>query len=316
MDRKIRFCFSLFILLFVSIPVFSQSAYLPLNQEYNRSLQKALYSKNIRFHTSIRPYAFGDIKAVVNYDSLQSLLRMNRVIEKKWKQKAWDKFFNDDVITLYKKKFSLVMNPLMNFSYGHDFVENKNVWVNTRGIEVKGRIGKNFTFYTNYYENQGAFVNYIDTAIREKMVIPGQGRVQYYLDSTGKHLYLNGKGFDYSSATGYISVTAGKHFMFQLGHGKNFLGDGYRSLLLSDNAYANAYFKMEINFWHMKYLVLYNQYLDMHEDIPEIGYARKYSAVHYLSWAISKQVNLSFFDAIIWQATDTLGHYQIGRAHV
>ena len=310
MDRKIRFCFSLFILLFVSLPAFSQSAYLPLNQEYNRSLQKALYSKNIRFHTSIRPYAFQDVKIVVNYDSLQSLLRMNRVIEKKWKQKAWDKFFNDDVITLYKKKFSLVMNPLMNFSYGHDFVENKNVWVNTRGIEVKGRIGKNFTFYTNYYENQGAFVNYIDTAIREKMVIPGQGRVQYYLDSTGKHLYLNGKGFDYSSATGYISVTAGKHFMFQLGHGKNFLGDGYRSLLLSDNAYANAYFKMEINFWHMKYLVLYNQYLDMHEDIPEIGYARKYSAVHYLSWAISKRVNLSFFDAIIWQATDTLGHYR------
>ena len=309
MDRKIRFCFSLLILLFVSMPLFSQSSYLPLNQEYNRSLQEALYSKDIRFHTSVRPYNFRDVRAAVNYDSIQLLLRMNRVMEKKWKQKAWDKLFNDDVITLYKKDFSLVVNPLMDFSYGHDFVENKNVWINTRGLEVKGRIGKNFTFYTNFYENQGAFVNYIDTVIREKLVVPGQGRVQYNIDSTG-NLYLNGRGFDYSSATGYISFAAGKHFIFQLGHGKNFLGDGYRSLLLSDNAYANAYFKMEITFWHMKYLVLYNQYLDMSENIPEIGYARKYSTVHYLSWAISKRVNLSFFDAIIWQATDTLGHYR------
>lgn len=310
MDRKIRFCFSLFILLFVSLPAFSQSAYLPLNQEYNRSLQKALYSKNIRFHTSIRPYAFRDVNALVNYDSLQSLLRMNRVIEKKWKQKAWDKLFNDDVITLYKKDFSLVVNPLMNFSYGHDFVKNKNVWINTRGIEVKGRIGKAFTFYTNFYENQGIFVNYIDSFIRKNKVVPGQGRLHVYLDSTGEHLYLGGKSFDYSSATGYISFRAGRFFSFQLGQGKNFLGDGYRSLLLSDNSFANAYFKMEVNIWHIKYLVLYNQYLDLGEDIPEVGYARKYSTVHYLSWAISKRVNLSLFDAIIWQATDTLGNYR------
>ncbi len=310
MNSVSKFALSFVVIFLLSFPVFSQSAYLPLNQEYNRSIQEALYSRNIRFHTSVRPYNFRDVRAAVHYDSIQSLLRMTRVMNKKWKQKAWDKLFNDDVITLYKKDFSLVINPLMDFSYGHDFVENKNVWINTRGLEVKGRIGKNFTFYTNFYENQGAFVNYIDTTIRKLLVVPGQGRVQYYLDSTGKHLYLNGNGFDYSSATGYISFTAGKHFMFQLGHGKNFLGDGYRSLLLSDNAYANAYLKMEINFWHMKYLVLYNQYLDMSEDIPEMGYARKYSTVHYLSWAISKRVNLSFFDAIIWQATDTLGHYR------
>ncbi|NOY50461.1 MAG: hypothetical protein GXO88_07870 [Chlorobi bacterium] len=310
MNRKKRFCLSFVVLFLISLTAFSQSAYLPLNQEYNRSLQEALYGKNVRFHTSIRPYAFADINAVVNYDSIQSLLRMNRVMEKKWKQKAWDKLFNDDVVTLYKKDFSLVVNPLMDFSYGHDFVENKNVWINTRGIELKGRIGKNFTFYTNFYENQGVFVNYIDSFILKNKVIPGQGQLHVYLDSTGEHPYLNGKSFDYNSATGYISFRAGKFFTFQLGHGKNFLGDGYRSLLLSDNSFANAYFKMEVNIWHIKYLVLYNQYLDLREKIPEIGYARKYSTIHYLSWAISKRVNLSLFDAIVWQATDTLGNYR------
>ncbi len=310
MDKKIRFGISLIFLIFFSVPVFSQSAYLSLNQDFNRPLQKALYSKNIRFHTSIRPYSFRDINAVVNYDSIESLLRMKKTYSKKWKQKAWDKFFNDNVISLYRKNFSLVVNPLMNFSVGRDFVENKNVWVNTRGLEFKGRIGKAITFYTRFYENQATFVNYIDNYVRKNKIVPGQGRLQILIDSSGEHLYLNGSGYDFNSATGYLSVAAGKHFMFQLGQGKNFLGDGYRSLLLSDNSFANAYFKMEVSFWHLKYLVLYNQYLDLHDFIPDIGYARKYSAVHYLSWAISKRVNLSFFDAVVWQATDTLGHYR------
>ena len=310
MNNKKRLCLSFAVLFLITLNVFSQNLYLPLNQEYNRSIQKALYGKNIRFHTSVRPYIFGEIKATVNYDSLQSLLRMDRVIRKKWKQKAWDKLFNEDVITLYRKNFSLEVNPLMDFSYGHDFSESKNVWVNTRGIEVKGQIGKAFAFYTNFYENQAIFINYLDAFVQKNKIVPGQGRLHVYIDSTGEHLYLDGKSYDYSSATGYIAANAGKYFSFQLGHGKNFLGDGYRSLLLSDNAFANAYFKMTINVWHIKYMVLYNQYLDLQEEIPEIGYARKYSTVHYLSWAVSKRVNLSFFDAIVWQATDTLGNYR------
>ena len=307
-----RLYFSIFFVLFCLIgsKAISQSAYLFLNQEFNRSLYKSLYNKNFRFHTSVRPYDFQDVRKVLNYDSIYNLLRMKKKMGEKWKQKAWDKLFNDDVVTLYRKDFSLVINPLMDFSYGYDFIEHKNVWTNTRGIEFKGRIGKNFTFYTNFYENQAVFVNYLNDFVLKTYVVPGQGRIHILIDSTGEHPYLNGKSFDYSSVSGYVSANAGKHFTFQLGHGKNFLGDGYRSLLLSDNSFMNAYFKMEVNFWHMKYLVLYNQYLDLHEEIPEMGYARKYSTIHYLSWSISKRVNLSFFDAIIWQATDTLGNYR------
>jgi hypothetical protein len=65
-----------------------------------------------------------------------------------------------------------------------------------------------------------------------------------------------------------------------------------------------------LNVSHIKYQVLYNQYIDIRENIPDIGYPRKYSTTHYLSWAISKRVNLSFFDAIVWQATDSLGRYR------
>lgn len=309
MYKTARFCFLLYIMIFVNVPAFSQSGYLPLNQEFNTNLYSVLYNNDIRFHTSIRPYAYSDIKAVVNLDSIQAQMRMNRVFKKAWKQKTWDKLFNDNVISLHRKDFSFDINPLMNFSVGRD-LGGKNTWVNTRGIEVKGNIGKHFYFYSSFYENQAVFPGYVDSYVRDHLVVPGQGRIQVLLNNTGRHFYLNGKGFDYNNATGYISWQPEKYFTFQFGHGKNFYGDGYRSLLLSDNSTDNLYFKTTLNIWHLKYQVLFNQYIDLQDSTLTGGYARKYSVIHYLSWAVSKRVSLSFFDAVVWAATDNKGNYR------
>ncbi len=53
-------------------------------------------------------------------------------------------------------------------------VESKPTWVNTRGFEIKGRIGNHFTLYTNFYENQAKFPEYVDSYIRKQTVVPGQ----------------------------------------------------------------------------------------------------------------------------------------------
>ena len=294
---------SLITLFFITNLLFlNAQGFLPLNREYNKDVERIVYSGNSYFHSSIQPFNIYEIEQITNYDSIKNLNKIYKknVPNKTWKQKAWDKFLNDDVITLYRKNFSIIVNPLMNFSVGKE-VGNKTTWTNTRGIEMKGHVGKNVTYYTNFYENQAVFPDYIDSSIRRNRVVPGQGLVRSFAD---------GKGFDFAAATGYLSLQSGKYFNFQLGHGKNFLGDGYRSLLLSDVSFNNIYFKATLNVWHIKYLVLYNQYIDIRENIPDFGYARKYSTVHYLSWAVSKRVNISFFDAIIWKNTDSTGRYR------
>lgn len=301
LPKKLLIILALFL---STVALVSQPLYLPLNQEYNRSLQKQLYSPNIHFHTSIRPYYIPDIEnASINYDSIQQLFRIERTFSKKWKQKAWDKLLNDDVATFIKKDYAIIANPLIDFTIGNAPPSGGRgvSFVNTRGVELKGRIGKNVGYYTNFYENQARFPEYLDTYIRKNNIIPGQGMI---------HTRLDNGGFDYSSASGYLTLQASKYFSFQLGHGKNFYGDGYRSLLLSDNSFNNLFFKATVDFWQIKYQVLYNQYIDIRDNKPEIGYARKYTTTHYLSWAISKRVNLSFFDAIIWSATDSSGTYR------
>lgn len=290
-------------ILLLTIVSFSQTRYLQLNQQYNRNLQKQLYSSEIHYHTSIRPYYIPEITAAgINYDSIQQLLRMEKEFTKKWKQKSWDKLFNDDVATFIREDYSIIANPLVDFNVGNAAADDGTTWVNTRGLELKGHIGKNVGYYTNFYENQAVYPEYVDQYIRNTTVIPGQGKV---------HTYLDNGGFDFSSASGYIALQANEYFSFQLGHGKNFYGDGYRSLLLSDNSFNNLFLKSTINFWHIKYQVLYNQYIDITDRSDyENGYARKYTTTHYLSWAATKRLNIAFFDAVVWSSNDSAGNYR------
>jgi len=290
------------------LTITAQPLFLPMNQDYNRSLQKELYSSQRHFHTSFRPYFILDIeRAGVNYDSIQQLLRIEKTFNKKWKQKSWDKLLNDDVATFIREDYAIIANPLMDFNVGGgsplgDGGSAGGTWINTRGLELKGRIGDNFGFYTNVYENQAIYPEYVDAYNRKNNIIPGQGMI---------HTRLDNGGFDFNSASGYIVYQPSKYFNFQLGHGKNFYGDGYRSLLLSDNSFNNLFFKASVDFWHIKYQVLYNQYIDIRErQSYENGFSRKYTTTHYLSWAATKRLNISFFDAVVWSATDSAGNYR------
>ena len=58
-------------------------------------------------------------------------------------------------------------------------------------------------------------------------------------------------------ASGSLVYTPKKWLSFQAGHGKNFIGDGYRSLLLSDNAFNYPYLRTTFTFGKLQYNVMY-----------------------------------------------------------
>lgn len=105
----------------------------------------------------------------------------------------------------------------------------------------------------------------------------------------------------------YAAYRPNKFFTLIGGYGKNFFGEGYRSVLLSDNIGAHPFFKIETSFAGIKYVNLYNFWrdnsvdpFDRSLDIP------KFTSTHYLSWNITKDINLSIFEAVIFQSNDTL----------
>jgi hypothetical protein len=99
-----------------------------------------------------------------------------------------------------------------------------------------------------------------------------------------------------------LAYTPNHIFNFQIGHDKNFIGEGNRSLFLSDYGKPYYFGQIRARFWHVEYTMLYQF---MNENYKSTK-AQKFAASHYLSWNITKKINLGIFETVIFQPKDTL----------
>lgn len=290
------------VLVFVALPM-SYNAFAQQYSKYDNpaydAISRALYRPAYNLHTSIKPYRLDQIEAYLNTDSLifRDLKRPQEPMN------IWKRIVHDDIFKWEFKgdePITIAVNPYFNFELGKEQEEGKNIWVNTRGLTLEGKLGKKLAFYSAIYENQAVFPQYIDEFIDTRGVVPGQGRAKTFGDN----------GWDYSQSSGYLSYNAGKWVNMTLGYGKNFIGDGHRSLLLSDNSYSYPYVKMTTTFLKVQYMVMLGQFshIDKLERAGDERFPYKYGAFHYLNWNIGKRLSLGFFESVIWAAQDTTGY--------
>lgn len=290
-----RYIFTFFICILTLGKALSQESLIPLNDDYEMEIQAAAYNSAYRFHTSVKSWSEYQFKDIINIDSLNKSQFIVKDFNRKWKNYAWNSIFNTDFIGFKSDDCYIAINPIIDFDLGKD--NRKTTWVNTRGAEVKGTIGDNFAFYSNIRENQAVFPDYIDKFARENTIIPGQGHARHFKET----------GFDYANASAYIAMRPMPWLQAVLGYGKNFIGDGYRSLILSDNAFAYPYVKLTANVWNIQYTCLYAQMSDKNRILEDDTFARKNIVIHYLDWAVTKRINLGLFDAIVCRGQDENG---------
>ncbi|MBK9982887.1 MAG: hypothetical protein IPP15_10790 [Saprospiraceae bacterium] len=202
------------------------------------------------------------------------------------------------------KDFYLRVDPLIRFGIGRDTKEDAITFVNQRGVSIRGGIGQNVFFHTSLYDSQARFADYIDQYTDSSGVVPGVGLYKNYQSAFLK--ITNGR--DYLLATAYVGVNLGKYIGIQLGHGQQFIGDGIRSLFLSD--FSAPYFSLKINtrIWKFHYQNIFAELAadDFHnvsgidEPVP-----KKYLAAHYLSFKPGRNFSLGLFEAVIF---DRPGH--------
>jgi hypothetical protein len=267
-----------------------------LNPTYNYELNKALDSTPY-FHSSIKPYVISDVNKHLNYEDFFNTKKIS--FSNKKYQKIKDIIFNNHLVRVKEDDFTLLISPSFNLEIGRDFTSSIATYTNSRGIQIMGSIGKYFSFFATIYENQARFPKYVNDFIDDKEVVPGQGL---------KRNFGNG-GYDYSKSSGYISYTPSKYFNIQFGAGKNFIGDGYRSLLLSDNSFNYPFLKLTTTIWKLKYINLFAEFQAFNNPYPKNRrFDKKYAAIHYLSWNINKRLSIGVFEAIIFPAKDVTGN--------
>jgi hypothetical protein len=272
---------------------------IPLSfQNYSR-FDAAINKVGLNSHTAQKPFIYSEVNVYYNFDEENLKILKNK--------SSWfgRKLWNEHMVALKGKDYWLTLDPGVDLQVGKDTDADIDTYNNTRLVYVQGGIGKQLSFYSVIYESQGRFADYFNRFAEARKpaggnpaIIPGRGIAKEFKTDS----------YDYPIATGHISYTPSKWFNIQLGHGKNFIGDGYRSLLLSDNASPYPFFKLNTSFWKIKYTNIWMSLRDVRPEVNEGGSFRtKYIASHYLSYNVTKRLNIGLFESVIWENDNDRG---------
>lgn len=194
--------------------------------------------------------------------------------------------------------FNLRVNPIINFRYGNAANDESIIFQNTRGAEIRGLIDGKVYFYTSILENQAHFNNYLEDRIENFETIGGQSFFKDFKSS----LIENLQGHDYLNAQAYVGINATKSVAIELGHGKHFIGNGIRSLLLSDYSTNYFYLKFNTRIWKFHYQNLFTELAPI-STLSNPGdkvLPKKYMVNHYLSFRPSKNLEIGIFEAVVF----------------
>ena len=292
MQTIIKYFLVLIIIIFLFTKIGKSQNITNLNNNYSRNIYKEFNSLDSNCHTSFKPYILKNNSKFTNPDSVLNNSKINNNTHNWFVRKLR----YEDLFYVDTTDFLLRINPIIDFEYSKE--DNDSKYVNTRGVSVQGKIGSDLFYYSDFHENQANFNSYINTFVNKYSVVPGQGRPKKFLESS----------WDYAASTGFLSYSPSKYFNFQFGHGKNFIGDGYRSLLLSDNSFNYPYLKLTTNIWRFQYTNLWTSFMDLNAPHTyESGLRKKYASFHYLSIDLGNRFELSLFEGIIWQDADSTG---------
>lgn len=201
------------------------------------------------------------------------------------------------------RDFYLRINPILQIAVGRESNEDVTTFINQRGISIRGGIGRNVFFHTSLYDSQVRYPNYINTFTDTFGVVPGVG---LYKPFTSKFFDFT-KGRDFLLATAYVGVNFGKYLGAQLGHNQSFIGEGIRSLLLSD--FSTPFFSLKLNtrIWKFHYQNIFAELAaDSFLSVDGLSepVAKKYMAAHYLDFKPSPHVSIGLYEAVVFDRAD------------
>ena len=308
------------ILLSITFIFFAQTGrtqlYLPNAQYYNNSVDKIFMQDSTitgfaNSHLSIRPIRYERSKP----DSIFSN-------SNKYYYWITQKLFKENFIIFEGEDFWCSVDPVIDLEGGTDVHPDSSSFLywNTRGIRVQAKFFDKIAFTTSFYENQAVLPQFINDFVdqygelrpvingykQEHAVIPGYARTKPFKTN----------GYDFAFAEGNFSYVPNKWVNFQFGNGNQFIGNGYRSLLLSDFSVNYPFAKIETNLWkdRIQYSAIYAVHQNLYRipfyESVEPTYERKIGTYHYLDFAVTKNFTVGLFEGALWKRSDSLGTHQ------
>ncbi len=314
---------ALLYIIFFALQATAQSTYYPTNHQINNQIDRyelQLGRLQSSVFTTMKPYRRVDVAKLIedidetptsltriDYANRNSILLDNREWTLTAEQHSKKKFFRHfydypaEFFSIDAPDFILKINPIIDIRGGYTLGDasidtiknwrNKIQFTNGRGIEMRGAIGKKIGFYTRIVEYQERFAFYLNNYTTTYKAMQGGSRFVPFKQG----------GYDYRDSRGYLTFSPIKHVQLVFGQDKNFIGDGYRSLILSDNAAPYTFLKLQTKVWKLEYTNLFTKFVSEYNVGRDQLVAIKYGAFHFLNFNINKHINVGLFESVIFQ---------------
>jgi hypothetical protein len=209
-------------------------------------------------------------------------------------------FYRDqtDLYHVQTKDFTFRLNPVLLLQGGKDTGEGSIDglrYVNTRGIAFEGTVDQRLGFYGFLTDNQTAVPGWVQQRTRRDRIVPHEG---YWKDFKT----VGGSAYDFFTARGGVTYAATKHINVQFAHDRNFIGNGYRSLILSDYSAPYFFLKFNTRVWKFNYQNIFAEltagrtYNDAGSPTDSL-FPKKYLALHHLSLDVTDNFNIGVFES-------------------
>ncbi len=272
----------------------------PFTHSYYARFDDEMNAIGTNSHTAAKPFIYSDVARYYDIKAEKENLAKDT--------DTWfgRKLFNEHLVEVQGEDYWFTVDPIIDLQVGKDTEADFNsTWNNTRGVNIQAGLGKRFNLTASVYESQGRFAEYFNQYAEslkafgpDPAIIPGRGIAKRFKDDA----------YDYPVAEAYLSYTPADFLNIQFGHGKNFIGDGYRSLLQSDVSSPYPFLKLNATFWKIKYTSTWMWLKDVRDEVVvDKAFLTKYMANHYLSWNVSKRLNIGLFESVIWTNSNERG---------
>lgn len=289
----------LIIAILIGETAFGQAIFIENHSIEDQFIQVANVKGKINLHSEIRPFL------------IQEYRQSESSVSKRFSEKynVWNSKEEQTSVRLYTNKNYffhanhennlITINPVIAIESG-----NQDYFRNTRGFEITGHLSHKLSFYTRYTENQFTTPDYVkDIVAGYQNNFPGYGRFRNFDGSYVPHKVL---GYDSERSKAYLNYSINDNLLLSFGKNSFFIGDGYRSMILSDfsNEYLNMTFRAKI--WRFNYQATIGEFLNAPNFVQGTKQIRKkHGAFHYLSTRFGDNLTVGVFEGVVINRGDS-----------
>ncbi|HXB10111.1 MAG TPA: hypothetical protein VNW04_23470 [Puia sp.] len=194
------------------------------------------------------------------------------------------------------KDFFVVVDPVIQQTQSYESSNKQRVFLNSKGVTLRGMIANKLGFSAYLTDNQERGPGYFQERVAQYDAVPGAG----YFKSFKK------TAFDYFDNRASIYFNTWKYIDWQFGYDKNFIGNGYRSLFLSDYSAPYLFLKFNTRIWKLNYQTIFMELINQHNTHTDYQYPKKYAVVHHLNVNATPWLNLGLYENVVFSRAD---HY-------